>query len=128
MIRNIVITCKIIQKELGLNDTAYRKILNEVAGVNSSKDLDNEMGLRVIKVLEDMKPKKVEIKKQIIDASKLYRSTLAKKVDPWKYDYNLSEEKWANIGTLIEQYSKQGIILVAVWPAYGEKHIKWRKR
>jgi len=116
-----------LQKELGLNDIAYRKILKEVAGVGSSKDLDNESGIRVIKVLEEMKPPKV-LKKPVIDVSKLYKSTLNKKVDPWKYDYNLPEEKWKNIGILIHQYSEQGITLVACWPAYGQKYIKWRKK
>jgi hypothetical protein len=35
----------IVKKELGLPDSEYRKILNDVTGVNSAKDLD-EAGFR----------------------------------------------------------------------------------
>jgi len=124
MIRNIVITCKVIQRELGLSDIAYRKVLQEVAGVNSSKDLNQEMGRRVISVLEQM-GKKPEVKRPIIDATTLYKSTIRKN-PPWKFDRNVSDEKWNNIGQLISDYSDKGIVVVAVMPAYGNRYIKWR--
>jgi len=125
MLRNVVITCKILQKEAGIDDAKYRQILWEIAKVKSSKELSQEMGLRVIKVLEDMKPEK-PAKKPIIDVSTLYKSVL-KKSEPWKISYNLSEENWNRIGLLIGEYAERGITVVAIWPAYGQKYIKWRK-
>ena len=123
MIRNIVVTCKILQKEVGLNDADYRALLKRYAGVNSSKELTNQNCMSVISALESLKPKKEE--KPIIDFSKLYKSSLVKS-KPWNKSFNLPEEKWEDIGNVIHEYGLKGITVVACWPAYGPKYIKWR--
>jgi len=111
-----------LQREMQIPDAKYRELLMEAAGITSAKDIGSQdqfdavmSALRLGEVVEQ-EPK--------TDWAAIYNPP--KEVEPWRLDYD--PIKLANFGNLIDQYEAQGIIIVAVWPAYGEPHIKWKRK
>jgi hypothetical protein len=116
-----IIGCKIAQKEAGLNDEQYRKILFQAAGISSSKDIiDDSQYMAILSALNGLVVKPTQPKPKYVDP-------WAKPPIKWKW-CDATEEQWSNFGALMDAYEKQGIILVGVWQTDGRKRFKWRKK
>ena len=121
---NLLATIHIVKKEAGLTDEKYRNILEKVTGFRSAKDLNADQLRVCISAISGNTPlKNIKIQPRESFKSKFLSSRTPER--KWNIIPG-TEEQWKNIGYLINAYSKQGISLVGVWPAYGEKYLKWR--
>lgn len=79
MDKNKLAVVHIVKKELGLSEPEYRGILNQVAGVNSAKDLDDEKFKKLMNYFVRSKYYQVN-QFGLTIRQKLYIKYLAKKI------------------------------------------------
>jgi len=124
MSRSQQISLQIMRREQGLSDEAYRNILFKATGKRSSKDLDTRDYDAVFTAMGRAMGASKPLKDIVIKPRDFHFRTIA---EPRAWNYvTPTEEQWNDLGNLIARYDRAGIIVVAIWDAYGKKTFKWR--